>query len=77
MIFFIFISAVVYVFVYSPDCIAKKNVAQMSSNIAVANSVWERSSNSKRMIIGNAFCCFMPVYSFVHPLKVCSDNNDN
>ena len=43
----------------------------------VANSVWARSSIFKKIIIGNAFCCFIPGSSFVYPLKVCSNKNNN
>ena len=55
----------------------KENSAQSSSVIAVANYVWAGLSNFKSMIIGNAFCCFMPGSSFAYPLKVCSNKNEN
>ena len=49
----------------------------MSSDIAIADSVWARSTTFKGAIIGNSFCCFTPVYSFAYPLRICFNNNDN
>ena len=77
MIFVIFIYYVVDVLLYSQCCIANKDTAQMSYDITVAYSFWARSSTFKMTIIGNNLCCFTPVYSFLYPLKVCSDKNDN
>ena len=77
VIFVLLISDVVNVLVHSQVFIAKKKSAQTTSAIAVANSVWARSSTFKRTIIGRAFCCFTPGSLFAYPLKVCSNNNDN
>ena len=75
MIFVLLVSTVVDVLVYSNVRIAKKNAAHTRSDIAVANSVWARSSNFKRTIIGVTFCCIAPGSSFAYPLKVCPNNN--
>ena len=53
----------------------KKNLAQTSSAIAIAKSIWERSSIFNRMIIGNDFYCFTPGSACAYPLKVCSNRN--
>ena len=77
IIFVQLISAVVDVLVYFQGHIAKKKEAQTRSDIAVSNSVWARSSNFKRTIIGMEFFCFTPGYLFGYPLKVCYKNNGN
>ena len=76
-IFVLLISAIVKVLVYSQGCTTKKKAAQTSSAIAIANYVWARLITFKRTIIGNAFCCFTPGYSFSYPSKVCSNRNEN
>ena len=77
VIFVLLLPAVVDALVYSQGCIANKNTSQMSSDIAIADSVWARSTTFKGAIIGNSFCCFTPVYSFAYPLRICFNNNDN
>ena len=77
MTFFLLLSSVVKILVYSQGCIDRKNVAQISSVIAVADSVWTRLSNFKGAIIGNNFYCFTPISLFAYPLKVCSNKKDN
>ena len=77
MIFVLLLSAVVDILVYSQGHIAKKIAAQTRSAIDVANYVWARSINFKRMIIGMDFCCFTPGSSFAYPLKFCPNKNGN
>ena len=57
---FFLLSTIVNVLMYLQGWIAKKNAAQMSSDIALSDSIWARSSNFIGTIIGNAFCCFTP-----------------
>ena len=77
IIYVLLISSVVDVLVYSQGRIAKKKSVQTRSDIAVANSVWVRSSTFKRAIIGMDFFCFVPVSLFVCTFKVYSNKNNN
>ena len=77
MIYVLLPSAVFDILVYSQGCITKGKATQKRSAIDVANYVWARSINFKRMIIGMDFCCFTPGSSFVYPLKFCPNKNGN
>ena len=77
MIYVLLPSAVFDILVYSQGCITKGKATQKRSAIAVANYVWEISSTFKTPIISMEFYCFMAGSSFVYPLKVCSNKNDN
>ena len=77
VVFVLLIYAIFNVLVYLQGCTANKKAVQTISAIAIANYVWARSINFKRMIIGMDFCCFTPGSSFAYPLKFCPNKNGN